>query len=103
MKLLDRLFGRKAAELTYDQVAGLIDGVGGGKVAGVIVMGDDGKGLPGLANPRGFCAGVERAIEIVERALARDDQLVLPRQLALLQHQLLLQHQHLLLLQLRLK
>ena len=22
-----------------------------------------------LANPRGFCAGVERAIEIVERAL----------------------------------
>src|SRR5258705_6821946 len=23
-----------------------------------------------LANPRGFCAGVERAIEIVERALA---------------------------------
>ncbi|KPJ79609.1 MAG: 4-hydroxy-3-methylbut-2-enyl diphosphate reductase [Gammaproteobacteria bacterium SG8_30] len=24
-----------------------------------------------LANPRGFCAGVERAIEIVERALAR--------------------------------
>ena len=24
-----------------------------------------------LANPRGFCAGVERAIEIVERALQR--------------------------------
>jgi 4-hydroxy-3-methylbut-2-enyl diphosphate reductase len=24
-----------------------------------------------LANPRGFCAGVDRAIEIVERALAR--------------------------------
>ena len=24
-----------------------------------------------LANPRGFCAGVERAIAIVERALAR--------------------------------
>ena len=24
-----------------------------------------------LANPRGFCAGVERAIEIVERALAK--------------------------------
>src|SRR3954466_6487137 len=24
-----------------------------------------------LANPRGFCAGVERAIEIVERALAQ--------------------------------
>ncbi len=33
------------------------------------------KGKPGLkvllANPRGFCAGVERAIEIVERALDR--------------------------------
>ena len=33
------------------------------------------KGKPGLkvllANPRGFCAGVERAIEIVERALER--------------------------------
>ena len=37
MKLLDRLFGRKAAELTYDQVAGLIDGSGGGVVAGVHV------------------------------------------------------------------
>ena len=24
-----------------------------------------------LANPRGFCAGVDRAIDIVERALAR--------------------------------
>jgi 4-hydroxy-3-methylbut-2-enyl diphosphate reductase len=24
-----------------------------------------------LANPRGFCAGVDRAIEIVEQALAR--------------------------------
>ncbi|MGH8865885.1 MAG: 4-hydroxy-3-methylbut-2-enyl diphosphate reductase, partial [Burkholderiales bacterium] len=24
-----------------------------------------------LANPRGFCAGVDRAIEIVERALKR--------------------------------
>ncbi|MDP6264631.1 MAG: 4-hydroxy-3-methylbut-2-enyl diphosphate reductase, partial [Pseudomonadales bacterium] len=24
-----------------------------------------------LANPRGFCAGVERAIEIVKRALIR--------------------------------
>ncbi|MEL7172347.1 MAG: 4-hydroxy-3-methylbut-2-enyl diphosphate reductase, partial [Pseudomonadota bacterium] len=24
-----------------------------------------------LANPRGFCAGVERAIETVERALAK--------------------------------
>lgn len=35
MKLIDRLFGRKAAQLTYDQVANLIDGVGGGTVAGV--------------------------------------------------------------------
>ena len=25
-----------------------------------------------LAEPRGFCAGVDRAIEIVERALERD-------------------------------
>ena len=37
MKLLDRLFGRKAAQLTYDQVADLIDGVGGGNVAGMVV------------------------------------------------------------------
>lgn len=37
MKLLDRLLGRKAAQLTYDQVANLIDGVGGGTVAGVSV------------------------------------------------------------------
>lgn len=37
MKLIDRLFGRKAAQLTYDQVASLIDGVGGGTVAGVVV------------------------------------------------------------------
>lgn len=37
MKLLDRLFGRKAAQLTYDQVASLIDGVGGGTVAGIHV------------------------------------------------------------------
>ena len=37
MKLLDRLLGRKAAQLTYDQVANLIDGVSGGKVAGVAV------------------------------------------------------------------
>jgi HK97 family phage portal protein len=37
VKLFDRLFGRKAAQLTYDQVANLIDGVGGGKVAGVAV------------------------------------------------------------------
>lgn len=37
MKLLDRLFGRKAAQLTYDQIASLIDGVGGGSAAGVTV------------------------------------------------------------------
>lgn len=37
MKIIDRLFGRKAAQLTYDQVANLIDGVGGGTVAGVVV------------------------------------------------------------------
>lgn len=37
MKFLDRLLGRKAAQLTYDQVANLIDGVGGGTVAGVAV------------------------------------------------------------------
>ena len=37
MKFLNRLFGRKAAQLTYDQVAGLIDGVSGGTVAGVAV------------------------------------------------------------------
>ena len=37
MKLLDRLFGRKSAQLTYDQVANLIDGVSGGTVAGVSV------------------------------------------------------------------
>ena len=30
-------FGRKAKQLTYDQIAGLIDGVGGGQVAGVHV------------------------------------------------------------------
>lgn len=37
MKFFDRLLGRKATELTYDQIAGLIDGVSGGKVAGVSV------------------------------------------------------------------
>ncbi len=37
MKLLDRLLGRKSAQLTYDQVAGLIDGAGGGVIAGVHV------------------------------------------------------------------
>lgn len=37
MKLLDRLFGRKAAQLTYDQVASLIDGASGGMVAGIAI------------------------------------------------------------------
>lgn len=37
MKLLDRFFGRKSAQLTYDQVADLIDGVSGGSIAGVTV------------------------------------------------------------------
>ena len=37
MKILDRIFGRKANELTYDQVADLIDGRGGRSVAGVTV------------------------------------------------------------------
>ncbi len=37
MKLWDRLLGRKAAQLTYDQVADLIDGVSGGTIAGVSV------------------------------------------------------------------
>jgi len=37
MKLLDRLLGRKAAALTYEQVADLVDGNGGGYVAGVAV------------------------------------------------------------------
>ena len=37
MGALSRSFERKAAQLTYDQVAGLIDGVGGGMVAGVHV------------------------------------------------------------------
>jgi HK97 family phage portal protein len=37
VKILDRLLGRKAAALTYDQIASLIDGVGGGRVAGVAV------------------------------------------------------------------
>jgi len=34
VKFLDRLLGRKSAQLTYDQVASLIDGVGGGAIAG---------------------------------------------------------------------
>lgn len=37
MSIFNRLFGRKAAQLTYDQVASLIDGIGGGVVAGVTV------------------------------------------------------------------
>lgn len=37
MKFLYRLLGRKAAQLDYDQVAGLIDGLNGGTVAGVSV------------------------------------------------------------------
>lgn len=37
MKWFDRLMGRKAAQLTYDQIASLIDGVGGGTIAGVAV------------------------------------------------------------------
>lgn len=37
MKLWNRLFGRKAAELTYDQIAGLIDGTGSGVFAGMAV------------------------------------------------------------------
>lgn len=37
MKLFGRLFARKAAQLTYDQIAALIDGQGGRMVAGVYV------------------------------------------------------------------
>lgn len=37
MKFLDRIFGRKAAQLTYDQVADLIDGTGDRIIAGVHV------------------------------------------------------------------
>jgi len=37
VKLIDWLFGRKAAQLTYDQLASLIDGHGGGTVAGYAV------------------------------------------------------------------
>jgi len=37
LKLLDRIFGRKAAQLTYDQVADLIDGTGERIIAGVHV------------------------------------------------------------------
>jgi len=37
VSIFNRLFGRKAAQLTYDQVASLIDGIGGTTVAGVTV------------------------------------------------------------------
>lgn len=37
MKIIDRIFGRKAKELTYDQIAALIDGNGGSSIAGVTV------------------------------------------------------------------
>ena len=37
MKFIDRLLGRKSTQLTYDQVAGLIDGFSGGSVAGMAV------------------------------------------------------------------
>lgn len=37
MSWLGRLFSRKATELTYDQVASLIDSHSGGAVAGVTV------------------------------------------------------------------
>lgn len=37
MKILDRIFGRKATELNYDQVAALIDGASVGRAAGVVV------------------------------------------------------------------
>lgn len=37
MNFFSRLFSRKSGELTYDQVASLIDGTNGGSVAGVVV------------------------------------------------------------------
>jgi HK97 family phage portal protein len=37
LKILDRIFGRKAAQLTYDQIADLIDGGGGKVIAGIHV------------------------------------------------------------------
>lgn len=37
MKLFNWLLGRKAAELTYDQIAGLIDGTGSAELAGYAV------------------------------------------------------------------
>ena len=37
MNILDRIFSRKAASLTYDQIANLIDGTGSSRIAGVTV------------------------------------------------------------------
>lgn len=37
MGFLDRIFSRKATQLTYDQIANLLDGTGGSRVAGVTV------------------------------------------------------------------
>lgn len=37
MSWIDRLFGRKAKELTYDQIADMIDSARGGSVSGVVV------------------------------------------------------------------
>lgn len=37
MGLFNRIFSRKASQLTYDQIANLIDGVGGGRIAGITV------------------------------------------------------------------
>ena len=36
-RVMQAVLGRKAVELTYDQIAALIDGTGGGSVAGVVV------------------------------------------------------------------
>lgn len=36
-RVMQAVLGRKAVELTYDQIAALIDGSGGGSVAGVVV------------------------------------------------------------------
>lgn len=37
MNFFGKLFGRKSAALTYEQIADLIDGTGGGRVAGLMV------------------------------------------------------------------
>lgn len=89
MKFLDRLFGRKAAQLTYDQVADLIDGVGGGRIAGVTVTDKtalqvatvlacvkviaDGCATPNLGVFREMAKGArERAVDVPEyRILSR--------------------------------